>query len=573
MPKHNSLLPQEKRICIEQQRSRRRAMLLKDPTALFAEAVPALTLSRSHDIPEVVDLAISGLTTAGFVIDQQPTWLIPAVKDLERLKHMSAPVEASEMYPFLLRMFLRDSGIYAIASCLSPLISLLLTPFLTRNLSALDYGVLTLLNTTLALLGPLAQLGLGSAFVRLYHQNISGLRERHTLFTTLTTLLVAFSLCVAALLTILAPWLSRLLLHSADGEAPFRLAALLLFLQNMTIPAFTWLRAQGRALAFVALSLLNLLLNLGLTLLLVGVWRWGNSGVLLAACGGYAGVLLCSLPLLGHRMQWHVSWSLAWPLLVYGLSTLPGLFSAWVLQLSDRYFLLAFGTLSQTTSYSIAYTLGNILGPLVIAPFSLAWYSTLHIIARKSRARELFRLVFRWYCIILLMMVFCVSLLANDILHLFFPPLYTLAAPIIPLIALSNLFSGLFEFFNLGNTLRGKLRFNVILLPLAALVNLGGNCLFIPAFGVIGAAGSTLLAYVILALLAYLVNQRLYPIPLDLDLCVLGLLVGGLYYALYRWLLPQQQSLFHWLFICGLIICYTLSLWLLSLVSARKIKH
>ncbi|GCE06860.1 lipopolysaccharide biosynthesis protein [Dictyobacter aurantiacus] len=546
----------------------RHATLLKDPTTLFASP----DLRCINDMPTAVDLGIHELAAAGILVDQQPTWLIPAVRDLERLRTMPGSVGVGDVRPLLVRLFLRDSGIYAIASCLSPLCSLLLTPFLTRHLSARDYGMLTLLTTTLALLGPLAQLGLGSAFVRLYHQQVSGLCERHALLTTLTLLVATFSLCVAVLLAILAPELSCLLLHGVDGVPLLRLAALQLFLQNMGIPAFTWLRARGRAAAFVALSLLNLLLTPALTFLFVGVWQWGDAGVVLATCGGCAGALLGSLTLFNYRVRWRVSWPLARHLLIYGLSTLPAACSVWVLQLADRYFLLAFGTLAQTASYSIAYTLGNILGPLVITPFSLAWYSALHALARQTRARELFGLVFRWYCIALLVMVFGVSLLANDILRLFFPPSYTLAAPIVPLIALSNVFFGLFEFFNLGIVLRGKLRFNLLLLPLAALINLGGNCLLVPAFGGIGAAGATLLAYVFLALLACLVNQHLYPVPLDLALCAAGLLLGGLYYALYQWLLPLDQPLFHCLATASLIACYALSLWLLSLPGGRKRK-
>ncbi|GCE21022.1 oligosaccharide flippase family protein [Dictyobacter kobayashii] len=554
---------------------RRRAALLKDPTILFTDSPQTVSPSNAHNIAVAKDKPASVVsplrsTDEEFAFDQQPTWLIPAVADLERLKHMFMPLETGAVRPFLLHTLLRHSGVYAIASCMAPFFSLLLTPFLTRHLTALDYGILTLLNTTLALLGPLAQLGLGAAFVRLYHQCTAWPRERHILFTTLLILLATFSLCMSTLLALLAPWLSQLLLHSAGYEDLFRQAALLLLLQNMTIPGFTWLRAQGRSLAFVALALLNLLVNLALTFLLVGSWQWGNSGVLVAACGGYASVFLCSLPLLGSCLYWRVSWSLAWQLLAYGLSTLPGLISVWVLQSSDRYFLLAFGALTQTASYSIAYTLGNILGPLVIAPFSLAWYSALHIIARKTRARELFALIFRWYCMLLLLMVFGVSLLGDDVLHAFFPPSYTLATPIIPLIALSNLFFGLFELFNLGITLRGKLRFNLILLPLAALVNLGCNGVLVPMYGAMGAAISTLLAYAVLALLAYLVNQRLYSVSFDLKLCCWGLLLGAIYYAFYRCLLPQQNQLLHWLFCSGMLACYAASLWLLNRISVKK---
>jgi hypothetical protein len=52
----------------------------------------------------------------------------------------------------------------------------------------------------------------------------------------------------------------------------------------------------------------------------------------------------------------------------------------------------------------------------------------------------------------------------------------------------------------------------------------------IPLYGAIGAAASTLLAYAILALMAFTVNQRLYPIPFETGLFITLLVIGlGLY--------------------------------------------
>ncbi|GER85853.1 hypothetical protein KDW_00150 [Dictyobacter vulcani] len=260
-------------------------------------------------------------------------------------------------------------------------------------------------------------------------------------------------------------------------------------------------------------------------------------------------------------------------LLVTGLSTIPGFLAIWILQLSDRYFLLAFSSLSQTASYTVAYTLGNLLGPLVITPFSLSWHSALYSIAKKANALELFQKVFRFYGLIALLIVFMVSVLAKEVLEWLFPPAYGMASAIIPLIALANFLYGFFEIFNLGILLRGKLHFNVILLPFAALVNFGCNYLLIPDFGVMGAAFSTLLAYGLLVWLAYIVNQRLYPVPFEIGLCSVGLISGFMLFIVDQLLVLHVNQLSRWFIGIGLTGCYAVCLWFLSKFPARKLNN
>jgi len=52
----------------------------------------------------------------------------------------------------------------------------------------------------------------------------------------------------------------------------------------------------------------------------------------------------------------------------------------------------------------------------------------------------------------------------------------------------------------------------------------------IPLYGSMGAAISTLLAYALLAFIAYIVNQRLYRIPYEIGIFVMELLIGIVLY-------------------------------------------
>jgi O-antigen/teichoic acid export membrane protein len=445
----------------------------------------------------------------------------------------------------------KTSGIYALSSLASPLVQLVLAPFLTHQLSRSDYGVLAVLDTAIALLVGLTQLSLGSSFFRAYSYDYESPRDRSAVLSTLTILLSLTSIPVAVTMLIAAPWLSTLLFNGPSFSNPLRIAGLIILLQNLAVPGFSWLRAEDRPAWYSGLSIANLLISLSATIILVGLLRMGISGALLAIGCGYTVVVVCTLPVLLLRAGLRPRFDIARNLLSFGVPLACNFVAKWVLQLSDRYLLSHLASLAETASYSVAYSLGSALAVVIIAPFQLAWAAVMFAIAKRDDAAQRFRVVFRWFSIVLLLAAFALSLVALGMLDTLFPPAYHSAAPVIPIVAVSIVFYGIYAIFTVGISVRRKNWLAVIMTGLSAVVNVGANLILIPLYGSLGAAVSTCIAYIVLALIAYVVNQRIYPIPFEIGIFISALLIGIALYVGGNVFAQTQELYVAW----GIRIC------------------
>ncbi len=440
-----------------------------------------------------------------------------------------------------IRKLLKSSGVYALASLALPLVTLVLSPFLTHALSRTDYGALAVMTTAISLLAGVTQFGLGTAFFRAYNYDYELQEDKLRVLSIVIILLALSSVPLALGVALLAPWLATFLVGSASYSGSVRLLGLVVLLQNLTVPGFAWLRAEGRAAFYAVLSVTNLLVNLAMTVILIRWLQLGVNGALLAMALGYGFVVICTLPLAllraGLRFRWDVSWSL----FSFGLPMVGNLVSIWVLQLADRYLLSHLGSLAETASYTVAYSLGGVLGALVLSPFSLAWPTAMFAIAKRDDAASVFRQIFRWYSLFLLFATAGLMLASVCVLYLFFPVSYYVAVPVIPIVALSIMFFGIYNYFTVGISIRRKTWLAVVLTALAALTNVGLNLWLIPSYGAIGAAFATLVGYLLLAIGGYIVNQWLYPIPFEIGLFGLALFTGVLLYGGAALLLQLQK--------------------------------
>ena len=490
------------------------------PTQLDLRAISSELL---HSWPEMQD---------SWSLIDQPTWIMPII-DVERIKDPTKqPQQATAAggQIALLRKLVKSSGIYALSSVAVPLVSLVLSPFLTHHLSVSDYGILAITNTAIGLGVGITQLGLSSAFFRAYSYDYSAERDRRDVVATTTVLLCLVSMFVAIVATLLAPWLANLLLgHSSLGYC-ISLAGGTILLQNLTIPGMAWLRAESRPLPYSLLSISNLLATLLATIFLLGVLHWGIAGAIIANGIGYGCIVICTLPVIIVRVGMKLRVDIAQNLLAFGLPLVLNFASFWVLQLSDRYLLSLFTSLAETATYTVTYTLGSALSVVVITPFTLAWPTMMFTIAKRKDAAQVFKLVFRWFGMLLLFAAFGFSLVATFILDWLFPVAYHSAAPVIPVVAESIIFYGVYFVFMSGANIQRKTWLAAVFTTLAAVVNVVMNLFLIPLYGAMGAAASTLIAYIVLALAAYIVNQRLYPVPFEIGRFTFALLLGvGLY--------------------------------------------
>src|SRR5207244_1405134 len=166
--------------------------------------LPVILMSSSWSSP----------LTDGISINDRPTWLLPIIPGSGKASSQISPSEmqtaGGASYLGLIRNLVKNSGIYAIASLTAPLVTLLLAPFLTHTLSRTDYGALAVLNTVVALVAGVAELGLTAASGRLYVYDSKTRREQLDTLSTLVLLLLLILIPITTIGVMAAPWLSVL---------------------------------------------------------------------------------------------------------------------------------------------------------------------------------------------------------------------------------------------------------------------------------------------------------------------------------------------------------------------------
>jgi len=427
-------------------------------------------------------------------------------------------------------------------------------------LSRTDYGALAVLTTVVALVTGATELGLSAAFTRMYAYDCKTQREQLDALSTLVLLLLLILVPITAIGVIAAPWLSVLLLGSASYSGAIQVAAGLVLTQNLTNPGLVWLRVESRAALYTTISIANLLVTAVGTIILVGMLHMGIVGSLVANGLGDVIIIVCTLPIIFWRAGFHLRFTMAGSMVAFGVPHVMNLISGWVLQVSDRYLLGHLASLSLAAGYSVAYSLAGVLSAAVIGPFSLAWWVLMYPIAKREDAQQVFKLIFRGFSFVLLFATLGLSLFGSSVFDLLFPASYHAQSSIIPIIALSIMFNGIFTVVNLGTSLQRKTWLTSLYFIFSALINVGLNIVLIPAYGTMGAALATLVAYIALALIAYLFNQWIYPVPFEVGLFLVALGIGILLYLEDNGLAQEQTIEMVWGIHIGALLLYGLCL-------------
>ena len=425
----------------------------------------------------------------------------------------------------------QQSFLYFLTVALGQGLSFLLLPLVTRYLTPEAYGQYSLALVVSSLVAMGSGAWIRNVGLRLYMD--AAKREASRGFFVSSSLLQAglFALLYSAVLVVLGRT------SLAIAPMPVMLVAGVSQVLGMQFTyTTTFLRAEQRAVPFAVAEISSGVIRFAGTTagLLLGL---RSAEMLFAATA--LGFLLSNVyatptlwtKLLGSR--WYDARGTV-ELLRAGPSSLPFSVSGWLERLADRLVLLYFSGTAIVGIYSVGYAIGErLLGSLVQAVFMVAWPNILNHWrdAGAEGARRAIAEAQRMYIWITVGPVVFLIVYGHVLVRWITGPEFQQAAVVVPIIAASMWIGGYGAYLNRQFELNKKYgRLSGIALT-GAFINVALNIVFIPRYGMAGAAFATLINQTFNAVVYYVVRDR-YLVQIALRPLAFAAALAGAAWAL-----------------------------------------
>jgi O-antigen/teichoic acid export membrane protein len=207
--------------------------------------------------------------------------------------------------------------------------------------------------------------------------------------------------------------------------------------------------------------------------------------------------------------------------LKFGLPLVPTGLLGWITSSSDRYLIGYFLDSQMVGIYSAAYNIGAIIG-FFGAPLQIILFPTISKLYEAGKDQEMKTYLaysLKYFLLFTIPAIFGLSLLSRQLLLIMTSTEFVAqGAVILPIVAVGTLFYGLYgSIFAWIFAVAKRTKLVFVLVSFSALINLILNIIFIPSYGIIAAAITTLIAYFILfALTIYFSRKYIkFKVPYD----------------------------------------------------------
>ncbi|MEG0764332.1 MAG: polysaccharide biosynthesis C-terminal domain-containing protein [Oscillospiraceae bacterium] len=391
-----------------------------------------------------------------------------------------------------------NTMLFAISTFSSKLLSFAMKPLFSYWLNTQEMNAVKDLVTQCAnLLIPLVSLGISNAIIRFGLEK--GISKRQVFTNGIVAILGGFSLLLVCYPLIrLIPWVQDYVI---------------LLYVYVLISCFRTLCCQFcRAKLYNRLYAIDGILCTATTVIFyivfLRVLKLGPTGYLLAIiCGdALSAIFLFIVASLHKYISFaHFNKKLLITMLRYSLPLVPASIFWWVTNASDQFFVSAMCGLSWNAIYITSYVLPTVLS-IIATVFTEAWQLSAVTDGQGEGRERFFSKVFSAYQSVMFTAGAGVILLAQPYMMLSRDD-YFIGWKFIPILTLATVFSSFDNFLNSIYMVEKRSTLSLYTMAVGAVSNCVMNFLFIPRFGVNGAAAATFISYVIVFILR-VINTR-----------------------------------------------------------------
>ena len=428
----------------------------------------------------------------------------------------------------MLEKLAKQTAIYGISTIVVRFLSYLLTPVYTYTFSQATYGIVTDIYALIPFALVLLSMGMESSFFRFTAKAEAegssaedvAARKRRVFATTWGANIVAaliFFLVVVVCRRDVAHLMGAA--YEAHPEYVVMVAAIILVDVATMIP-FSRLREQGRALRFVALKAVNVVVNVGLAIafLVAGLYdtAFGVGWVFVANLVASVVTLLLILPTTEHTLP-RIERSLLRKIFIYSLPLLIGGVAGTAGEFLDRQMIkyllpddismAQLGVYGAITKIAVVMTLFTQMYRLAAEPFFLSNFTKEEFVESNAAALK--------YFVMASMLIFLGIALFRDVFALIVGRDFREGIDILPVVLGANILAGVWLNLSFWYKREEKTQFAlyVTFTGLAVVVVLG--LLMVPRWGYRGAAWARLGAEAAMVVVSLWLNRRYFPTPYD----------------------------------------------------------
>jgi O-antigen/teichoic acid export membrane protein len=408
-----------------------------------------------------------------------------------------------------LRRLGRHSAVYGLGGLVSRILATILLPLYTHYLPPDAYGRVEIVTAATAVLAIVLQMGISSAFFRFY---FDAKEPQDRLVVVRTSFWFTMAMATLGLVVglVFADQLSHLLGLGHDPQL-VRAGAVGLWAATNYQQLTALFRVEERSTQYAVASVANVLITVAAMVLFVAVFHWGAVGLV---AGNFTGTLVVYIVLLAYRseqlgLQFDVE--LFRRMQHFGMPLVPSALALWTINFVDREFVSWYKGNAEVGVYSAAVKIAGVITFVMVA-FRTAWPAFAYSIEDDRDAKRTYSFVLTYLLTLASWLALALGALAPWWVALLTNERYQRAEKGVALLAFAGAIYAGYTVLAIGSGRARRTQFNWVVTGAGALVNVALNFWLVPAYGMVGAAISTLAAYVVLFVGMTLYAQHVYPV-------------------------------------------------------------
>lgn len=440
---------------------------------------------------------------------------------------------------------IKHTSQYSVTQVIVSLLGLISMPILTRTLSLKEYGVFSLITTSVLILVALAKAGLQHSTIRFYGEYKTHHEGIAAFYSTLFYSNLAISLAVALIIAVINLLISEYYGNSYVNDMLWIISCLIV-LQTMIIRIGNFFRAEQRTILFNTITFINraLALTFGIGFLF---FFYKNVKTY------FTGVILADLLLILIVVNFldfksiritRISPRVFKEILSYGIPLTVFELSDLFVKFFDRYLIQWLDGLEQLSLYSVAHSLNSYVAGTISLGLSYSLMPIyMDIYARHGPVdtEKFLSNAASYISVLSIPIVFGLSALGGDIITILASSKYAKAGEIVPFLAAGLTLWGFLPIFAADLYISKRTWQLSFILLLGSGLNILLNLLLIPQWGIKGAAVASLATYCILIYLLHRTSKQI-KISVEKSVIVKSLLASTIMFLSVK-AIPLSGSL------------------------------